>query len=237
MRERTAISVSAETLNENCFIINAFTNSFIFQMLSFPAQSWQKVHLPMKVSTALGVASEITPRLYLSDYRTARNSKTLEELGITHVISIIEWAPDLPEIIPQTQRLHLPLSDTPGANILKHLDKTTSFITAALEENETNKVMVSTSSLFGSPLTYSFVNRQVHCMLGISRSATVVCAYLMATTNLSDTESIAHVQSLRSIVSPNFGFQQQLLKYSDMLRIRQKPDVLNGGGGGVATNS
>ena len=51
-------------------------------------------------------------------------------------------------------------------------------------------------------------------MLGISRSATVVCAYLIATTNLSAVESIAHVQSLRGIVCPNLGFRQQLGEYA-----------------------
>ena len=114
-------------------------------MLSFPAQNWQKVHSSIKSLDKSGVASLITPRLYLSDYGTARNSKILEELGITHVISVIERIPDLPEVIPQTQRFHLPLPDSSWVNIIKHLDATTAFITAALEENETNKVMVSKS--------------------------------------------------------------------------------------------
>jgi len=157
----------------------------------------------------MGEASLITPRLYLSDYGTARNSTKLEELGITHVISVIEYKPNLPEVIPQTQRFHLPLSDTTGANILDHLDASTAFIKAALEENETNKVLV-------------------HCKLGISRSATVVCAYLIATTNLSAEESIAHVQSLRGIVCPNLGFRLQLREYATRY---VEPDILNSGGG------
>ena len=207
-------------------------------MLSFPAQNWQKVHPSLKSTSKLGVASQITPRLYLTDYRTARNSEKLQELGITHVISIVEFRPDLPEVIPQTQRLHLALSDTPESNILEHLDATTAFITAALEENETNKVMVS--NLLGSSMTYSFINWQVHCMLGISRSSTVVCAYLIATANLSAEESIAHVQSLRSTVSPNIGFRQQLSEYATRcVENKSKsnpmlmPDVLNGVGGEV----
>lgn len=197
----------------------------------------------MKNSSSSGVASPITPRLYLTDYCTARNSKKLEDLGITHVISITECRPDLPKVIPQTQRLHLRLSDIPEENILEHLDATTAFITAALEENETNKVMVSDP--FGSSLTLSFIYWQVHCVLGISRSATVVCAYLIATTNLSARESIAHVQSLRSIVCPNIGFRKQLGEYATRY-VEDKPkpdqmsmpDVLNSGGGDeVATNS
>ena len=128
-----------------------FTTISKTRMLSFPAQNWQKAHPSMKNSGASGVASLIAPRLYLTDYCTARNPKKLEELGITHVISITECRPDLPKVIPQTQRLHLPLSDIPEENILEHLDATTAFITAALKENETNIVMVSDP--FGSSLT------------------------------------------------------------------------------------
>lgn len=51
-------------------------------------------------------------------------------------------------------------------------------------------------------------------MQGISRSATVVCAYLVATTNMNAIESIAHVQSIRGIVCPNIGFRRQLEEYS-----------------------
>jgi atypical dual specificity phosphatase len=51
-------------------------------------------------------------------------------------------------------------------------------------------------------------------MLGISRSATVVCAYLIATTKLSAGESIAQVQSIRGIVCPNIGFRRQLEQYA-----------------------
>jgi len=172
----------------------------------------------------MGVASLITPRLYLSDYGTARNSKELEELGITHIISVIEGKPDLPEVIPEIQRHHLSLPDTCETIIIHHLDTTTAFIREALEENETNKVMV-------------------HCMQGVSRSATVVCAYLIATSKLSAEESIARVQSLRYIVCPNLGFRRQLREYAtryveDNPKPRQMlmPDVLINGGG-VTTNS
>ena len=53
-----------------------------------------------------------------------------------------------------SQRLHLSLADSTSTstNILEYLDKTTAFITAALEENETNKVLV------GNSCDYSFIN-------------------------------------------------------------------------------
>ena len=50
-------------------------------------------------------------------------------------------------------------------------------------------------------------------MMGISRSATVVCAYLIATTPLLAPEAIDFVSSKRSVVCPNVGFRQQLETY------------------------
>lgn len=82
---------------------------------------------------------------------------------------------------------------------------------------------------------------KVHCKQGISRSATVVCAYLIATTDLSAREAIVHVQSIRGIVCPNIGFRRQLEQYAtryvkDKPKPKQLsiPEILNSGGGGVA---
>jgi atypical dual specificity phosphatase len=51
-------------------------------------------------------------------------------------------------------------------------------------------------------------------MMGVSRSATVVCAYLIATKAMTAPEAIAFVTERRSIVSPNVGFQRQLETYA-----------------------
>ena len=88
-------------------------------------------------------ASLITPQLYLSDYLTAENNAKLEELGITHVLSIVSSsAPNLPTFIPADQRLHINIVDNVNSDILKHLDRTTTFITKAISEDTKNKVLV-----------------------------------------------------------------------------------------------
>ena len=51
--------------------------------------------------------------------------------------------------------------------------------------------------------------------MGISRSATVVCAYLVATCAIQAHEAIDFVISKRSIVSPNLGFRLQLETYAE----------------------
>jgi protein-tyrosine phosphatase len=50
-------------------------------------------------------------------------------------------------------------------------------------------------------------------MMGISRSTTVVLAYLIATTKMTPHEALAAVRSKRAIVGPNRGFMDQLEAY------------------------
>lgn len=50
--------------------------------------------------------------------------------------------------------------------------------------------------------------------MGISRSATVVCAYLVATTSMTAREAVDFAISKRAIVCPNLGFRRQLEAYS-----------------------
>ncbi|EIN09578.1 phosphotyrosine protein, partial [Punctularia strigosozonata HHB-11173 SS5] len=133
-------------------------------------------------------ASEILPRLYLSDFLTALDDSELARLGITHVVSVLRTAPTFPAHI---RTLHVEIDDIATEDILAHLAVTTAFIKDALAEGPNTKVLV-------------------HCLMGMSRSATVVCAYLIATTEMVADEAVAFVKERRSIVQPNPGFMRQL---------------------------
>jgi atypical dual specificity phosphatase len=149
------------------------------------------------------MASEILPRLYLTDLFTAETQ--LSALGITHVISVLEDAPVFPEA-HLLRTLHIPLSDSPGENILAYLPATTSFIHDALAESPDSRVLV-------------------HCLMGISRSATVVCAYLIATARMTADEAIVAVRAKRGIVCPNLGFRRQLDEYAKQVQGGQSKAV------------
>ncbi|KAI0306086.1 protein-tyrosine phosphatase-like protein [Multifurca ochricompacta] len=125
---------------------------------------------------------------------TARDEAQLTSLGITHVVSVIEHPPKFPQT-HLLRTLHIPLSDSSDQDILIHLPATTSFIRDALAESPDSRVLV-------------------HCLMGISRSATVVCAYLVATMELTPHEALAAVRAKRGIVSPNMGFLRQLEDYA-----------------------
>ncbi|XP_016120071.1 dual specificity protein phosphatase 22-B-like [Sinocyclocheilus grahami] len=53
----------------------------------------------------------------------------------------------------------------------------------------------------------------VHCLAGVSRSVTLVVAYLMTVTTLGWQEALAAVKVARPCASPNMGFQKQLLEF------------------------
>ncbi|KAL4267735.1 Protein-tyrosine phosphatase-like protein [Pleurotus pulmonarius] len=167
-------------------------------MLSFPVAKWQKLNPTLsrskKIAQFNACASLIVPRLYLADYRTASDGDELRRLGITHIVSVIDFTPVFPDCIDKDNILHIPVADKSEVRILPFLPQTTQFIRDALEQDVANRVLV-------------------HCVQGISRSATVVCAYLMATKNMLAPKSILYVQERRTIVCPNLGFRLQLEEY------------------------
>lgn len=61
--------------------------------------------------------------------------------------------------------------------------------------------------------------------MGISRSATVVCAYLVATAKMTPDEALVAVRAKRGIVHPNIGFRRQLEQYADQLQGAQSTSV------------
>jgi len=176
-------------------------------------------------------ASQILPNLYLSDAMTARWGDTLNKLGVTHIISVLEEPLTYPRTTQDIKILHIPVSDDPTSDLLSYFEGATEFISDALgtveiagvntrdllDVNDITNVLEGKTVPFPSPSAES--NRQlsssknvvlVHCLAGMSRSATIVCAYLLATTSMNTQETISFVRSKRSIIQPNYGFEKQL---------------------------
>jgi len=138
--------------------------------------------------------NEILPGLFLGNSEAARNLSLLQSQGITHVlVSAIECKPCFPALF---QYLHLQLGDAVGADLLTPLPEAMAFLTAAFSEG--GKVLV-------------------HCFAGVSRSATLVVAYVMRTHRLKIREAVAFVRARRPCISPNPGFLLQLRLLEDEL--------------------
>ena len=55
----------------------------------------------------------------------------------------------------------------------------------------------------------------VHCHAGISRSALVTAAYLMARNHWTRTEALEHIRTQRPVINPNPSFMRLLLEWEE----------------------
>ncbi|XP_074562844.1 dual specificity protein phosphatase 1-like, partial [Curcuma longa] len=88
--------------------------------------------------------------------------------------------------------------DTPETELDKHFDECFNFI----DEGRSSG---------GSVL--------VHCFAGMSRSVTIVLAYLMKKNHITLHEALSLVRSKRPHVAPNHGFMTQLENFEKSLRV------------------
>ncbi|KZW03996.1 phosphatases II [Exidia glandulosa HHB12029] len=138
-------------------------------------------------------ANEIADRVYVSDVYTATSERALKDLGITHVISLVEANTRLP--VDVGAHLQIYIADNSKCDILEHFEDTTDFIRDALAINPSNRVLV-------------------HCVWGMSRSVSVAVAYLVATRDMFYHEAFEVVQNRRPLARPNDGFAKQIVRYA-----------------------
>lgn len=126
----------------------------------------------------------IQPGLFLSSQDPANDIESLRQNDIRHVCSI---GLTVSNKCKDVNYRHFELLDLPEANIEAVLRDCLQFI----HENSSENVLV-------------------HCNAGVSRSATIVIAYLMATRGCSYDEAFAIVKDKRNCARPNEGFVEQL---------------------------
>ncbi|XP_015422133.1 PREDICTED: dual specificity protein phosphatase 15 [Myotis davidii] len=132
---------------------------------------------------------QVLPGLYLGNFIDAKDPDQLGRNKITHIISIHESPQPL---IQGITYLRIPVADNPEVPIKKHFKECINFIHCC--------------RLNGG-------NCLVHCFAGISRSTTIVTAYVMTVTGLGWREVLEAIKSTRPIANPNPGFRQQLEEF------------------------
>ncbi|XP_077568937.1 dual specificity protein phosphatase 22-A isoform X1 [Stigmatopora nigra] len=138
---------------------------------------------------SLTFASQVVDGLYLGNIRDAENQKSLSENGITHILSVYNNARP---VFQDKTYLCIHAADASSQNLSQHFKECIQFI----HECRLNG---------GACL--------VHCLAGVSRSTTMVVAYLMTVTHYSWEECLTAVKAVRSFVGPNSGFLEQLQEY------------------------
>jgi len=146
-------------------------------------------------------AQEIIPNLYLGDVYAAHNAKELKRRNITHIVTCtVGVVPPFPESF---KYMHLKILDCAAEAIHEHFEETTQFISDALKDG---KVLI-------------------HCIRGVSRSATIVAAYLMIALHMSAEEAVQKIREKRPIARPNYGFMMQLSMYEANMKKRATHQV------------
>eukprot|EP01084_Bolivina_argentea_P112409 200476_1 len=139
----------------------------------------------------------IQDELYLGNSRNAADGDTLKSLGITHVVNVTVNIENYFEK-DGIKYLQFKIEDNPSVDISIYFNEAIEFIDNALSETN-NKVFV-------------------HCQAGISRSASVVIAYIMTKRNIPIfSDALDFVRTKRCIVYPNDGFTAQLKQYQTQL--------------------
>ncbi len=139
--------------------------------------------------TSQDPASPVLPSsLYLGPRSAASSIPFLTENAITHVLSIGAYPWRKVEGVIYHR---LPLSDSASSSISKVVDAACEIIDEAIASNGTGKILV-------------------HCQVGISRSPTIVAAYLMMRKGMTLKAALGKIVRVRPQISPNTGFLQQL---------------------------
>jgi hypothetical protein len=188
--------------------------------------------------------NHIDSHIYLGSARCASSLSILQELNITHVLVI---GTGLSCHFPQeVSYLHIEIEDEENQDIGKHFMKAIHFLEhgehlqvdeeeggAVLSEGlypsgDLSEGLYSAGSFSSAPSFSSYVasssfkrergNVLVHCYAGVSRSASIVIAYLMHKHKISLLDAMKLVKSKRSCISPNVGFLLQLKDFEKELQ-------------------
>ncbi|XP_041659435.1 dual specificity protein phosphatase 22-B isoform X1 [Cheilinus undulatus] len=133
--------------------------------------------------------NKVLPDLYLGNFKDARDREQLARNNITHILSIHDSAAP---ILQEMTYLCISAADLPTQNLTQHFKQSIMFMHESRLKGE---------------------GCLVHCLAGVSRSVTLVVAYIMTVTGLGWQEALAAVRVARPCAGPNIGFQRQLQEF------------------------
>eukprot|EP00301_Raphidiophrys_heterophryoidea_P002063 c10964_g1_i1.p1 GENE.c10964_g1_i1~~c10964_g1_i1.p1 ORF type:complete len:183 (-),score=34.88 c10964_g1_i1:755-1303(-) len=137
--------------------------------------------------------SYITDHIYLGDETSATNLEFLRESNIDRIL-IASFGLTKHFQDQGISYLQLDISDSPSTNITQFFDQAIEFITRTKQTNVL-----------------------IHCKHGVSRSASIVMAYLIKVRGMDFGEAMQLTKCRRNVVCPNSGFTKQLISYAKVV--------------------
>ena len=135
---------------------------------------------------------KITDKIYLGDIEGFNDFDYFSKEKITHILSLIDVNINIPEFYKIKHKL-ISIEDEENVNLIKYLKECIQFIESA------DKIYI-------------------HCMCGISRSPSIVIAYLMWKAHCSYYDAYFFVKNRRSFICPNDGFVEQLKLFENLIK-------------------
>lgn len=123
--------------------------------------------------------------------------ETLESLNIKFVVNATVELPDTPLPDERPEFLRVPIKDSSSANLSEYFDQVADMIEKTRETSEGRSL--------------------VHCVAGVSRSVSLILAYLIKYEKMSLKTAFHHVKSIRPQIRPNMGFFKQLIEYEEKI--------------------
>eukprot|EP00191_Tetraselmis_sp_GSL018_P015147 CAMPEP_0177587458 /NCGR_PEP_ID=MMETSP0419_2-20121207/5663_1 /TAXON_ID=582737 /ORGANISM="Tetraselmis sp., Strain GSL018" /LENGTH=455 /DNA_ID=CAMNT_0019077511 /DNA_START=81 /DNA_END=1447 /DNA_ORIENTATION=+ len=145
-----------------------------------------RLHLSKVIQAEPGLSP-----VFIGGDSTAADRKLLEENDVSHVVNATKGTPNFFD--GDLQYLRVAVLDSRSEDLSQQLPEAVSFIARARAE--------------GSGVL-------VHCLWGISRAPTLVCAY-MVSAGRPLREAIEAVSAARPAVLPNSGFVQELIRHEE----------------------
>jgi len=136
--------------------------------------------------------------LYLGSGISAQNQRLLIDYGITAILNVTAEKYGVQNAFPDKfEYLRIPVEDNSTDKIIDYFEQASEFI---------EKIKIQNGKIL------------VHCVAGMSRSPSVVLAYLMKFHKMTLKDAWLHVRNARKMARPNVYFWIQLIEYEKRIK-------------------
>lgn len=133
-------------------------------------------------------------KIFLGTFEHSKNTNFIAENNIQAIMCVMKEEPfhKNSEFVKNIRFHHIPIDDSVATDISEYFEQSINFIKVNIAQKK---------------------NIFVHCQMGISRSASIVIAYLIREHKMTYRAAYDYVKERRGQIEPNFGFSCALMKF------------------------